>query len=446
MRRSQQGGCSDSCPGGQTPPEGGHRQSATERRVGDGRPSRPVPSRALPCPRARAVGTSQPAPRAPPPRGCTRGTAQHGPPWPWGQAPLPRDGYKTQGDSLHPSVRHLGDPGATSAQVEIPTALGAPGLAAAICGQVTPTPPNASPSPSATQTGQSQARRWASSKPPSSAGLLHRCKAVKARWQTLARKHHQESTTTAASLPTPAQGHAPRNGRGAFLPKLGCGGRGGEAPAAQGWLPGAHSGGQALQTTLRCTHYLPSRMLAARAHAAPAAATSALGTRGWPQAAGGASQPGARNILLQQGDPRCEDFACHVPATGEPRGPAPRHGPAAAALRPAPLRNAPQTPPTNGFSSLPPSPALCHGAPAKPHREFARAHGPSSALQLTSEVLPPSAVQAEAEPGSPRRCQRPHPSAGASRAPETWSRSASRRGAAGSPAWREPGGRLGTEP
>ena len=48
--------------GEQTHPEGGHCQSATKYRAGDSRPSRPVPSPALPCPRAWAVGTSQPAP------------------------------------------------------------------------------------------------------------------------------------------------------------------------------------------------------------------------------------------------------------------------------------------------------------------------------------------------------------------------------------------------
>lgn len=45
------------------------------------------------------------------------------------------------------------------------------------------------------------------------------------------------------------------------------------------------------------------------------------GPRAWPQAAGGVSQAGARNILLQQGDPCGGDFVCHGPATSEPHGP-----------------------------------------------------------------------------------------------------------------------------
>lgn len=178
------------------------------------------------------------------------------------------------------------------------------------------------------------------------------------------RKYHNNSQPSHTS----AGPCSPQRAR-SLPPKVGARGERGQSSCSTGlvpWCPQWWTGSADHATV----HYLPSWMLAARAHAAPAVATSTPGTQGWPQAAGRVSQPGARNILLQQGDPSCEDFVCHVPATGEPRGPAPCRRAAAAAPCPAPLRNAPQTPRTNGFLSLPPSPALCRGAPAKPHREF----------------------------------------------------------------------------
>lgn len=114
-------------------------------RVGDSCPSHPIPSPALLCPRAWAVGTSQPAPELL--LHVAAHAAQHGPPWPRGQALLSRDGYKTQGDGLHPHVQHLGDLGATSGRAAIPTALGAP-RACCSCPQAGDSDtPNASPSP-----------------------------------------------------------------------------------------------------------------------------------------------------------------------------------------------------------------------------------------------------------------------------------------------------------
>lgn len=111
--------------------------------VGDSRPSRPVPSPALPCPRARALGTSQPAPQL-----LLHAAAHAARPSPaLGTGHALRDGDKTQGDGLHPHTQHRGDLGATAGQAAIPTALGTPGLAAATRGQVTPSPPTPLPHP-----------------------------------------------------------------------------------------------------------------------------------------------------------------------------------------------------------------------------------------------------------------------------------------------------------
>lgn len=129
---------------GQTPLEGGHCESATKHSVGDSRPSRPVPSPALPCPRARAVGTSQPAPQ------LLLHVAAHAaqPSSAQGTSHALRDGYKTQGDGLHPHVQHLADLGAIMAGwAATPTALGTPGLAAATRRQVTLSPPTPPPHP-----------------------------------------------------------------------------------------------------------------------------------------------------------------------------------------------------------------------------------------------------------------------------------------------------------
>ena len=123
----------------------------------------------------------------------------------------------------------------------------------------------------------------------------------------------------AASPPVPAQGHTPCNRRRAFLPKLGRGGRGGKAPAAQGWFPGAHSGGQALQTTPWCTHQLSLWTPAAGARAALAAAMSAardagLAAGSWQgEPARGQEHPAATRRPMLQGlrVPRC----CHRQAT-----------------------------------------------------------------------------------------------------------------------------------
>lgn len=131
------------------------------------------------------------------------------------------------------------------------------------------------------------------------------------------RKYHNNSQPSHTS----AGSRSPQRAR-SLPPKVGARGERGQSSCSTGlvpWCPQWWTGSADHATV----HYLPSWMLAARAHAAPAVATSTPGTQGWPQAAGRVSQPGARNILLQQGDPSCEDFVCHVPATGEPRGPAP---------------------------------------------------------------------------------------------------------------------------
>lgn len=176
--------------------------------------SRPVPSPALPCPRARAVGTSQPAAELllhVPAHAAQHGTALPAP----RQAMLSRDDYKTktQGDGLHPHIQHLRDPGAMSAQAVTPTASGTPGLAAATCRQVTPTPPVPPPCP--------EPRGQGSTGQSSGVGSLRWHKPTKA----MANLSSEQSPAVAAGPP----------GHRAFLPK-GMKRRRGKAPAVQSWF------------------------------------------------------------------------------------------------------------------------------------------------------------------------------------------------------------------
>lgn len=191
------------------------------------------------------------------------------------------------------------------------------------------------------------------------------------------------------SPPAPAQGHALHDGHRVFFTEKGHGmGTGAKLlrrRAGSLRVDGLSRPPRGTHANCHRGHQLPGLVQLRLQPQVPP------DTQGWSLAAGEVSQPGARNVLLQQG----RDSTCHVLAMGEQCSRAPRCGPATAAPNPAPLGDAPRQPRTNRLLSLPVPCPLPRGSP-----ERGGAHGLLPILPVNSRE--PTASAPHCDP----RCYR----------------------------------------